>query len=90
MLFLFYIFSFVLSISPCLCFFGGGGVFVAAWKLSLVAARGASPSCGVQASHCGGHVGSVVVAHRLSCHPECGILLDQGSNPRTLYWQVDS
>ena len=70
--------------------FLGGGVLIDACKLSLVAASGGFSSCGVQASHCGGHVGSVVVAHRLSCHPECGILLDQGSNPRTLYWQVDS
>ena len=32
--------------------------------------------------------GSIVVAHRLSCSPECGILLDQGLNPSLLHWQV--
>ena len=32
--------------------------------------------------------GSVVVAHRLSCSKACGILLDQGSNPCLLHWQV--
>ena len=34
--------------------------------------------------------GSVVVAHGLSCFVACGILLDQGSNPCSLHWQVDS
>ena len=37
-----------------------------------------------------GHVGSVVVAHGLSCPEVCGIFLDQGSNPYHLHWQVDS
>ena len=34
--------------------------------------------------------GSVVVAHGLSCSAACGIFLDQGSNPRLLYWQAVS
>ena len=34
--------------------------------------------------------GSVVVVHGLSCSVACGILPDQGSNPRPLHWQVDS
>ena len=34
--------------------------------------------------------GSVVVAHGPSCFAACGILPDQGSNPRPLHWQVDS
>ena len=34
--------------------------------------------------------GSVVVAHGPSCSVACGILPDQGSNPRPLYWQADS
>ena len=34
--------------------------------------------------------GSVVVAHRLSCSMACRIFPDQGSNPCTLHWQVDS
>ena len=36
------------------------------------------------------HVGSVVVAHGLSCSMACGIFLDQGSNPCSLHWQADS
>ena len=35
-------------------------------------------------------VGSVVVEHKLSCSPACGIFPDQGSNPCLLHWQVDS
>ena len=35
-------------------------------------------------------VGSVVQGHRLSCSKACGIFLDQGSNPCSLQWQVDS
>ena len=33
---------------------------------------------------------SVVVAQGFSCPEVCGILLDQGSNPCLLHWQVDS
>ena len=33
---------------------------------------------------------SVPVAHRLSCSVACGIFPDQGLNPQTLFWQVDS
>ena len=32
----------------------------------------------------------VVVVQGLSCSAACGILLDQGSNPCLLHWQVDS
>ena len=35
-------------------------------------------------------VGSLIVAHRLSCCMACGIFPDQGSNPRPLPWQVNS
>ena len=35
-------------------------------------------------------LGSVIVAYELSCSVACGILPDQGSNPRPLCWQVDS
>ena len=35
-------------------------------------------------------VGSVVVALGLSSFEECGILMDQGSNPGPFLWQVDS
>ena len=34
--------------------------------------------------------GSAVVAHGPSCSAACGILPDQGSNPRPLRWQADS
>ena len=34
--------------------------------------------------------GSAVVAHGPSCSAACGILQDQGSNPRPLHWQADS
>ena len=34
--------------------------------------------------------GSVVVAHGPGCSAACGILPDQGSNPRPLHWQADS
>ena len=33
------------------------------------------------------HVGSEVVAHRLSCSETYGIFLDQGSNPCPQRWQ---
>ena len=34
--------------------------------------------------------GLIVAAHGLSCSIACGILLEQGSNPCLLHWQVDS
>ena len=34
--------------------------------------------------------GSWVLEHRLCCSAECGIFLDQGSNPCLLPWQADS
>ena len=75
-------------------------VFVAACRLSLVAASRGNPSL-----RCVGfllrwllllqstgsrHVGSVVVVHRLSYSAACGIFPDQGSNPCPLHWQADS
>ena len=36
------------------------------------------------------HVGSVAVAHRLSCFAAYGIFPDWGSNPCPLHWQADS
>ena len=36
------------------------------------------------------HAGSEIVAHGPSCSAACGILPDQGSNPRSLHWQADS
>ena len=37
-----------------------------------------------------GAPGSIVVVQGFSCLAACGILLDQGSNPCILHWQVDS
>ena len=34
--------------------------------------------------------GAVVGAHGLNCSATCGILPDQGLNPRLLHWQADS
>ena len=34
--------------------------------------------------------GSVVMVHGLNCPSACGIFLDQGSNPCSLHWQMDS
>ena len=75
-------------------------VFVAACRLSLVVARGATLRCGARASHCGGFSccgaqalgtrASVVAAHRLSCSAARGIFPDQGLNPCPLHWQADS
>ena len=36
------------------------------------------------------HMGSTVVALRLSCSLACGIFLFQGSNPCLFHWQADS
>ena len=70
-------------------------VFVSVRGLSLIAASG-----GHSSSRCAGlslsqplllrSTGSVVVAHGPSCSAACGILPDQGSNPRPLHWQADS
>ena len=86
------------------CFFVGffwlHWVFVAACGLSLVAA-----SRGCSSLWCAGFslwwllllqstasrlMGSVVVAHGLSCSAACRIFPDQGSNPCPLHWQADS
>ena len=44
-------------------------------------------------SSCGSRAlehGSAVVVSRLSCSMACGVFPDQGLNPHTMYWQVDS
>ena len=71
--------------------------FSSQWLLLLRSTgsrRAGFGSCGARASvvvalslQC---TGSVVVAHGLSCSAACGIFPDQGSNPCTLHWQVDS
>ena len=75
-------------------------VFISVRGLSPVAASG-----GRSSSQCAGlslsrplllrstgsrSAGSVVVAHGPSRSTACGILPDQGSNPRPLHWQADS
>ena len=48
------------------------------WHMGLVVV-----TCGLQS------LGSVVIAHGLSCSSTCGIFLDQESNPCPLHCQVD-
>ena len=75
-------------------------VFLSVRGLSLVAASG-----GYSSSRCAGlslsrplllrrtgsrRAGSAIVAHGPSRSAACGILPDQGSNPRPLHWQADS
>ena len=75
-------------------------VFVSVRGLSLVVASG-----GHSSSRCAGlslswplllrstgsrRAGSVSVAQGPSCSAACGILPDQGLNPRPLHWQADS
>ena len=74
-------------------------VFVSVQGLSPVAASG-----GHSSSQCTGlslsrplllrstgsrRAGPVVVAHGPSCSEACGILPEQGSNPRPMHWQAD-
>ena len=66
-------------------------VFVAAYRLSLVAESAGSRRAGSLVAVLGLHSsGSVVVEYRLSCSVACGIFPDQGSNSCPLHWQVDS
>ena len=76
------------------------GLFVAVYRLFLVAAsRGLLSSC-AQDSHFSdfsygraqapGVQDSGVVAHRLSSSTACGNFPDQGSNLCPLHWQPDS
>ena len=53
---------------------------------ALVAAAHRLSGCGSQALE----LGSVIVAHELSCSIRCGIFPHQGSNPCPLHWQADS
>ena len=81
-------------------YFWLGWVFVSVRGLSPVSASG-----GHSSSRCAGlslsrplllrstgsrRAGSAVVAHGPSRSAACGILPDQGSNPRPLHWQADS
>ena len=62
-------------------------VFVAARRLSLVAASGGY--CLVLLPGLLVAMASFVAEHRLSCPVACGIFLDQGLNPCPLNWQAD-
>ena len=99
--FFFFNFFFFLILSICLfIYLWLCWVFVSVRGLSLVAASG-----GHSSSRCAGlspsrplslrstgsrHAGPAIVAHGSSCSAACGILPDQGSNPRSLHWQADS
>ena len=75
------------------------GLHCCTWAFSFLES-GSYSSYTAWASHCGcfsswgawapGHVGSVLVAHRLSSSTACGSFLDQGWNPYPLHWQSDS
>ena len=93
----FFFFNFIIYL---FIYFWPCWVFVSVRGLSLVVASG-----GHSSSRCVGlslsrplllrstgsrRTGSVIVAHGPSCSAACGILPDQGSNPRPLHWQADS
>ena len=72
---------------------------VAAQAFLELRRAGAPLGCRAQASLfrgfscCGARlwsIGSVVVAHGLSCSAAWGVFPDQGLNPRLLHWQADS
>ena len=75
-------------------------VFVSARGPSLVGASGGhsssrcaglSPSRSLPLRSTGSRrAGSAAVAHGPRCSAACGILPDQGPNPRPLHWQADS
>ena len=83
----FYLFLAILGLHCCM------------WAFSRCGKQGLLSNCGTWTSHCGGfsccrawalgRVGSVVVAHGLSCSVPYGIFLDQESNLCPLCWQVD-
>ena len=74
-----------------LCF-GCAGSSVALQAFSGCTDGGLLSSCDVWASCCSGFPceASVVVLHGLSGSETCGIFLNQGWNPCSLHWQVDS
>ena len=85
---------YVLQTVPVLCTF-----FFFGCAVSLFLPRAFS-SCSGWASQCRGlscgrtqaleQVALAVVVHRFTCPVACGIVPDQGSNPRPWHWQVDS
>ena len=94
------VFFFFFKLIYLFIFFWLCWVFVSVLGLSLAAASG-----GHSSSRCTGlspsrplslrstssrRAGPAVVAHGPSRSAACGILPDQGSNPRPLHWQADS
>ena len=79
-------------------FLAAPGVHCSVWVSLSVLSRGYSLVVSAWASPCGGfshceaqalgHMGSVVVAPRLSCSVLCGIF-NQGLNTCPLHWQAD-
>ena len=63
-----------------------GACFLGAVRELLIVVTCCGARCRSQALE---DVGSVVVAHGLSCSEACGIFPDQGLNPCALHWQVD-
>ena len=79
--------------------FGRAGSSLLRGLLSSCGKQGATLECCALASHCSGcccwgaqafGAGSAAVAHGHSCSAACGIFPEQGSNPCTLHWQMDS
>ena len=84
------IFFFFLAVLGLCCYEGSSLVAVSGSYSQVVAQRlltAAASRCRARAL---GTQASVVAMHRLSCPLACGIFPDQGSNPCTLYGQVNS
>ena len=89
----------------CMAFVGSSFLcegFLQLWQAGATLHRGAGATLhrGARAFHHRGPpplpstgsrcTGSAIVAHGPSRSTACGILPDQGSNPRALHWQADS
>ena len=82
-----FIYLFMAVLGPCLC----TRALSSCGKRGpiLIAVRGLSRPLLLQSTG-SRRAGSAVVAHGPSCSTACGILPDQGSNPRPLHRQADS
>ena len=69
---------------------GGYSPVVVCWLLVAVAPLVAERRLQVHRVQSLKHVGSVVVAHGLSCSDVCEIFLDRALNPCPLHWRADS
>ena len=68
----------------------GWGLLSLQWLLFMRSTGSRAPSFSSWGMWAQYICGSWVLEHRLSCSAECGIFLDQGSNPCLLHWQADS